>query len=201
MRWMQWIWQDHSCLLEVSPYLTNVRVHCMTTRYTAYWCWIGHHCYHIKAQRLKNYNTSVHHIVHHDVHRAITLLLADLTLTTDRLMELFQSVRDPDGGGLFERDIGCSLGLPQSVIAGIKGNFQSTTRRKEAYLDTYTHQHPCPTWKKVAEALTWYSLYQKRNEVENTYIQGMHVVNCSWPYRDLECTQLCVLLCVSIIEV
>ena len=92
-------------------------------------------------------------------------------------MELFQSVDDPDKGDLFGKGIGGLVGLPQSAVAGIKGNFQSTTRRKEAYLDMYTHQHPCPSWKKVAEALRMYYLDKKSDEVENTYIQGMHVVD------------------------
>ena len=183
---MQWILQDHSCLLEVSPYVTNIRVHCTTTQYTAYWCCVGNHRCHIRARQLIIHQ----HITHlncmslmyitawiHFIISVITLPLTDLTLTTDRLMELFQSVEDPDRVDVLDRGIGDSLGLPQSVIAVIKSNFQSTAQRKEAYLDTYTHQHPCPFWEKVAEALLWCNLLQERNEVQNTYIQGKHVVH------------------------
>ena len=93
---------------------------------------------------------------------------ADLTLTTDRLTELFQSVEDPDEVG----SIGEYLGLPQSTLEEIRGNYQSITKRKEAYLDTYTHHHPYPSWKKISEALQWCNLDQHADEVEDTYVQG-----------------------------
>ena len=97
---------------------------------------------------------------------------ADLTLTTDRLTELFQSVEDPDGAGIL---IGKSLGLPRSALEEIRGNYQSSTKRKEAYLDTYTHHHPCPSWKKISEVLRKCELYKLAMEVKHTYVQGMHV--------------------------
>ena len=89
-------------------------------------------------------------------------------------MELFESVKDPDRVGFFG-SIGALLGLPQSAVEEIKRSYQSPTQRKEAYLDTYTHQHPCPSWKKVVETLRWCFLYQQADAVENTYVQGMHV--------------------------
>jgi hypothetical protein len=66
------------------------------------------------------------------------------------------------------------LGLPQSEINRIKKDYQSPTRRKEAYLDLYVHQHPCPTWNRVAELLrSWIAyLHQQANLVENTYVKG-----------------------------
>ena len=111
------------------------------------------------------------HNVHGNLHNHCLLVHTDLTLTTDRLMELFGSVGDKHYVDITRR----LLGLPHSVVEEIKRSYQSPTQRKEAYLDTYTHQHPCPSWKKVVETLTWYGLYQQANEVENTYVQGMHV--------------------------
>ena len=49
------------------------------------------------------------------------------------------------------------------------------TKRKDAYLDTYVHHHPCPSWKTISEVLRRYNLNQQANEVENTYVQGMCV--------------------------
>ena len=109
------------------------------------------------------------------------LVPADLTLTTDRLTELFQSVEDPDklvfvrSDGSLIPGIGRSLGLPESALEEIKSSYQSKTKRKEAYLDTYIHRHPCPSWKKISELLKEYSLEQQASEVEDTYIQGMHL--------------------------
>ena len=110
------------------------------------------------------------HNVHGNLHNDCLLVHTDLTLTTDRLMELFESVED-----LYVDSIGEMLGLPQSGVEEIKRSYQSPTQLKEAYLDTYTHQHPCPSWKKVAETLEVCDLDQQADEVQNTYIQGMHV--------------------------
>ena len=120
------------------------------------------------------------HNVHGNLHNHCLLVPIDLTLTTDRLTQLFQSVEDPDSAGLFGtiygyRSIGEELGLPESVLEEIRRSYLSKTKCKDAYLDTYTHRHPCPTWKKISEVLRKCRLYQQADEVENTYVQGMHV--------------------------
>ena len=66
---------------------------------------------------------------------------------------------------------GC-LGLPQSEMDRIQKDYQSPTQRKEAYLDLYVHQHPCPIWIQVARALHWVNLPQQADLVENTYVKG-----------------------------
>ena len=102
------------------------------------------------------------------------LVPTDLTLTTDRLKDLFESVKDPDqAGGLSNVCIGKEFSLPQSVVEQIKSSYQSTTQRKDAYLDAYAHCHPCPSWKKVAHVLWECDLDQLSEQVENTYVQGM----------------------------
>ena len=85
-------------------------------------------------------------------------------------MELFAPL-DPEKvdelGGKY------NLGLPQSEIDRIKKDYQSPTQRKEAYLDLYVHQHPCPTWGQIAEVLRHkVNLPQQADLVENTYIKG-----------------------------
>ena len=66
------------------------------------------------------------------------------------------------------------LGLPQSAMKEIRRSYQSNTKRKEAYLDTYAHHHPCPSWKKISVVLNRCRLGQQAHEVDNTYVQGMH---------------------------
>ena len=121
------------------------------------------------------------------------LLTADLTLTTDRLTELFQSVADPDTRQFMRSDrywvsgIGEFLGLPESAFADIKNRYLSKAKRKEAYLDTYVHYHPCPSWKVIHDLLGNCYLYQQAEEVEITYVQGMHALYractlCSYMY-------------------
>ena len=103
---------------------------------------------------------------------AITVYFStDLTITTSRLMELFQSVNDS------RTRIGLLLGLSDSKIVEIQRSFRTASQRKEAYFDAYTHHHPCPSWRKVVEVLQRYDLYQEAGEVENTYVEGMHGVD------------------------
>ena len=66
------------------------------------------------------------------------------------------------------------LGLPKSEMDRIQKDYQSPTQRKEAYLDLYVHQHPCPTWIQVAEVLRhwWINLPQQADLVKNTYVKG-----------------------------
>jgi hypothetical protein len=65
------------------------------------------------------------------------------------------------------------LGLPQSEIDRIQKDYQNPTQRKEAYLDLYVHQHPCPTWNQIAEVLRCLvDLRQQADLVENTYVKG-----------------------------
>ena len=86
-------------------------------------------------------------------------------------MELF-GLLDP--GKVDELGGKVYLGLPQSEIDRIQQDYQSPTQRKEAYLDLYVHQHPCPTWSQVAEVLRHdrINLCQQADFVENTYVKG-----------------------------
>ena len=85
-------------------------------------------------------------------------------------------MEDPDSiGDFYETSIGELLGLPQSALKEIKKSYQSLAKRKEAYLDTYTHQHPCPSWKVISELLMECDLNQQAEGVKDTYVQGMHV--------------------------
>ena len=110
----------------------------------------------------------------------VIIVHTDLTITTEKLMELFAPL-DPEkvdelGGGEMNY-----LGLPQSEIDRIRKDYQSPTQRKEAYLDLYVHQHPCPTWGQVAGILSvpWIGLPNQADWVENTYVKGTQSTHCS----------------------
>ena len=102
----------------------------------------------------------------------VLLVHIDLTITPEKLMELFAPL---DPGKVDELGGKDYLGLPQSEIARIQKDYQSPTQRKEAYLDLYVHQHPCPTWNRVAQILHWVNLPQQADLVENTYVKGTQV--------------------------
>ena len=83
-------------------------------------------------------------------------------------MELFAPL-DPEKVD----ELGGYLGLPQSEIDGIQKCYQSPTQRKEAYLDLYVDQHPCPNWSLVSETLRQkVHLPQQADLVWNTYVRG-----------------------------
>ena len=94
---------------------------------------------------------------------------SDLTITTEKLMKLFVSL-DPEmvdkiGGKPY-------LSLSLIEIDRIEKGYQSSTKRKEAYLDLYAHQHPCPSWIEIAGVLRWFNLHPSADLVENTYVKG-----------------------------
>ena len=94
----------------------------------------------------------------------------DLTIATEKLMELFAPL---DLGKVDELGGRGCLDLPQSEIDRIQKDYQNPIQRKEAYLDLYIHQHPCPTWRQISEVLKWrVNLHQQADFVENTYVKG-----------------------------
>ena len=92
----------------------------------------------------------------------------DLTLTTERLVELFAAVDDKD-----VNSVGTDLDIPPSKRENFEMNYQNPAQRKEAYLDYYVHNHPLASWTKIAGVLRAHKLPQQADVVENTYIQGM----------------------------
>ena len=91
----------------------------------------------------------------------------DLTITTEKLVELFEAMGDK-----YLDYLGGWLDLPQSKVDEIKMNYHSPSQRREAYLDLYVTDHPCPSWRQVAEVLRRVDLYHQADVVENTYVQG-----------------------------
>ena len=94
---------------------------------------------------------------------------ADLTITTEKLKEQFASL-DPEKVDWL--GLGGWLHLPESEVDNIKSSYDSPMQRKEAYLDLYVHQHPCPSWARIAEILRELGLHQQADFVENTYVKG-----------------------------
>jgi hypothetical protein len=72
--------------------------------------------------------------------------------------------------------LGYWLDLPRIKTDEVKRNFHSPSQRREAYLDLYATDHPCPSWSQVALALLVCGLHSQAVVVENTYVQGtVHV--------------------------
>ena len=91
----------------------------------------------------------------------------DLTITTEKLVELFEAMSD----GYLDILVDW-LDLSRSKIVEILRNYHSPSQRREAYLDLYATDHPCPRWRMVAELLHGVGLPHQADVVESTYVQG-----------------------------
>ena len=91
----------------------------------------------------------------------------DLTVTTEKLNHLFSTLRDD-----MVDDVGLFLDLPNSKKSEIKKNYHSPAQRREAYIDAYVDDHPCPSWKTISGVLRRVGLRKQADEVERTYVQG-----------------------------
>ena len=94
----------------------------------------------------------------------------DLTLTTERLVELFAPMNDQYVDHMGE----VYLGTPSSKSKEFLRNYQNPAQRKEAYLDYYVHNHPVASWEKIAKTLRGFNLPRQAALVESTYIQGIN---------------------------
>ena len=116
----------------------------------------------------------------------VVVINTDLTITTEKLVELFATM---DDCGLLpvplSWELDYQLGLPHSKVAEMERNLRGPSQRREAYLDLYATGHPCPSWRRVAKVLRGVELPHHAARVESTYVQGtriipMHTLWQSW---------------------
>ena len=69
--------------------------------------------------------------------------------------------------------LGADLDTPLSKREEFQRNYKDPTRRKEAYLDYYAHNHPIPSWVEIAHTLRTCGLPQQTGIVQTTYVQGI----------------------------
>ena len=100
----------------------------------------------------------------------------DLTITTEKLVELFEAMSDDYLDRPFV-GLQQQLDLPESKRDEIHRNYHSPSQRREAYLDLYATDHPCPSWRTVAEVLRNIDLPHQADEVKSTYVQGTMIIS------------------------
>ena len=89
----------------------------------------------------------------------------DLTITTEKITELLSTMKDD-----YVDDVGICLGLPQSKTDDIKSNYHSAAQRRDAYIDAFVNDHPCPQWRYVSKVLHEVGL---RHEVVGLHHQAV----------------------------
>ena len=101
---------------------------------------------------------------------------------------------------------GICLGLPEIKRQEVKRNFHSPSQRREAYLDLYATDHPCPNWSQVAEAFRYGADLSSQADMPlvSTYVQGkisahMYMYGCSESQSHVPSTHMqdkvCLLHC------
>ena len=68
--------------------------------------------------------------------------------------------------------VGFSLDVPESKILEIQSNYHDKAQRRDAYIDAYVNDHPCPQWRDVSHALRLVHLDHQADVVERTYVEG-----------------------------
>ena len=96
------------------------------------------------------------------------IINTDLTITTEKVTELFSTTNDV----MFVDLVGFNLGLPQSKRDDIKSNFHSAAQRRDTYIDVYVNDHPYPSWRHISNALSGVLLDHEADVVNRTYVQG-----------------------------
>ena len=106
---------------------------------------------------------------------SVTNVNTDLTITTEKLVELFATMEDDY---VVDAMIGLHprLNLPLPKVAEIQWNYHSLSQRKEAYLDLYATSHPFPSWRQIAEVLRCVDLHHQADVVKSTYVQGTRII-------------------------
>ena len=101
----------------------------------------------------------------------------DLTITTEKVTGLFSTMMDG-----YVDYVGVCLGLPRSKVNDISSNYQSAVQRRDAYIDAYVNDHPCPQWRRVSSALRFVDLHHQADVVVKTYVQGTiyNILNCGY---------------------
>ena len=104
----------------------------------------------------------------------------DLTITTEKLVELFATMdylyMDELLLPLGNEALDYRLDLPRPKVAEIQRNYHSPSQRREAYFDLYATDHPCPSWRQVVAVLCDVRLPHQARVVENTYVQGTMII-------------------------
>ena len=103
------------------------------------------------------------------------MVYLDLTITTEKLVALFATMDDYYLDDV-ETGLRFKLSLPWSKVAKIHSNCLTSSLRRDAYLDLYATDHPCPSWRQIAAVLGGVDLDCQAGVVKSTYIQGTTII-------------------------
>ena len=89
----------------------------------------------------------------------------DPSLTLTNLTQLLEDVRDLE----YVADY---LDIPDSVYDRIKAQESSESERREACWEWYLNNHPCPSWRHIANALYTSREHGVLEVLKSRYLKG-----------------------------
>ena len=89
----------------------------------------------------------------------------DPSLTLTNLTQLLEDVRYLGGVTVY-------LGIPRSVYDRIKAQESSESERRKAYCEWYLNNHPCPSWRHIANALYMEKKHGVLEVLKSRYLKG-----------------------------
>ena len=102
--------------------------------------------------------------------------LLEPSLTLSNVSNVFQHVDDYRWryGGLAK-----GLTIPDSKKEEIENGYSSLSERKTALLRYFIEDHPCPSWRLVANAAYMETEYRSLEIIRTTYLQGKCTYACT----------------------
>ena len=95
----------------------------------------------------------------------MSFLLADPSLTTDKLSEVLKHVTNVV-------TLKSWLDTPDSKKEEIWSTRQTVGQRREGLVDVYINSHPCPSWESVTRALGQCGHTNQVEKVTTKYVEG-----------------------------
>ena len=97
------------------------------------------------------------------------LLLLEPTLTLSNVTEAVKLVEDSkwDTWGL-----PLFLNIPLSKSREMMSRYRDVSQRKRAFLKHFLENHPCPTWKLIANAVYYEGEYGALEVIQRDYFKG-----------------------------
>ena len=89
----------------------------------------------------------------------------DPSLTLTNLTQLLEDV-----GNLYY--VTYDLNIPRSVYSRIKAQQSSESKRRKAFWEWYLNNHPCPSWRHIANALYMRDEHGVLEVLKSRYLKG-----------------------------
>ena len=101
------------------------------------------------------------------------LLLLEPTLTLSNVTEAVKLVEDSKWDkGTYRQPLPFFLDIPESKEMEMKSRYRDVSQCKRAFLEHFLEDHPCPTWKQIANAVYMIGEFGALEVIQRDYFKG-----------------------------